>query len=145
MYVLCMYVTMWLLCTYLLGNTVWHKILTVENIDESGLEKIWRVKVWRMPMCSFVVIVTIMLIVHAALLLHIAIYSYVVRKSYYVPVCTCISTCIVIDININQPHLCWVAAGYVWAWQRARDITSQWVHWLVFMCPGMLEHSFTIY
>ena len=41
-------------------------------------------------------------------------------------------------ININQPHLCWVAAtGYVRAWRRAhtRDITLQWVHCLVLCVP----------
>ena len=33
--------------------TVWRKILTVENIDESGLGKFWQAKNWWMPMCSF--------------------------------------------------------------------------------------------
>ena len=30
------------------------------------------------------------------------------------------------------------------AWRRARGITSQHVHRLVFTCAGMMEHSFTV-
>ena len=54
------------------------------------------------------------------------------------------SVIIVIDINIKSATPFWVATGYVRAWRKARGITSQHVHWLVFTCVGMIEHSFTV-
>ena len=45
-------------------------------------------------------------------------------------------------IGINQPHLFWVATGFVQAWRRAHDITSKYV--FPSMCVSMMVHSFTV-
>ena len=85
-----------------------------ENFDEYKIDK-----------CQCVHSIVILVIIHiACFYIAISIYSHIVRKSL-IPVCTYICTC------ISQPHLFWVATGYMRAWQMKRDITSQHVHWFV--------------
>ena len=68
--------------------------MTVESIDESGLGKFWRVKNWRMPLCSFIIV--ILIIMFTARARRFNSYSYVstaIRREKIL--CTCICTYIV--------------------------------------------------
>ena len=123
------------------SHTVWCKIL---KVDKSGLGKFLQVQIDECQCVSFIIILIIMLTRVCFFISYTYNYidSYVARISLIL-ICTYICTCIIIDININQPYLFWVAAGYVQAWSRAHDITSQ-VRALVCMCAVTMEHSFTI-
>ena len=92
-----------------------------------------------MPMCSFIVIlITCLLLVHAALIV-MGIYNY-----NYVVLCTCICMYIVANWHKHKSATpFWVAAGYVQAWRRPHDITSQQVFSSKRAC--MVVHSFTGY
>ena len=89
-----------------------------------------------LPMCAALLVICIYILSYS--------YSYIHSEKILIPqyahtyICTCIVT------SRIQPHLFWVAAGYVRACSRAHDITSQRLHWLVSMCVGMMEHSFII-
>ena len=77
-----------------------------------------------MSMVQLIVMLTARTVVHANPL-PVRIYSYAAKKSL-IPVCNAFASALIVNnININQPHLSWPAAG---AWQRTRDITSQHVH-----------------
>ena len=84
-------------------------------------------------------------------LLDIHIYSYVHNEKILMPVCTSISTCIIIDININQPHLFGWPQGMCEHGGRACDIIlAQYVYWLVARVPvwwniySLLTHLFEV-
>ena len=71
----------------------------------------------------FIVILIVMLIPHTC---HFISYAHLQlhNEQILIPVRTSISMCIIIDININQPHLFEWPQGMCEHGGRARDITS---------------------